>query len=81
MAFIVVDAEPVRPITYTRMQRERLVKIIDCIPEQEQVLLLEIAKRFISDDVASVDDLQAIAAARRELIDGETVSHDAINWD
>ena len=61
--------------------RERIVKIIDCIPEQEQVLLLEIAKRFISDDVASVDDLQAIAAARRELIDGETVSHDAINWD
>ena len=61
--------------------RERLVKIIDCMPEQEQALLLEIAKRFISDDVASVDDLQAIAAARRELIDGETVRHDAINWD
>ena len=34
---------------------ERLVKIIDCMPEQ--ALLWEIAKRFVSDDVASVDDI------------------------
>ena len=46
--------------------RERIVKIIDCMPEQEQVLLLEIAKRFISDDVASVDDLRAIISTHRE---------------
>ena len=61
--------------------RERLVKMIDCMPEQEQVLLFEIAKRFVSDDIASTDDLEAIAAAREDLQKGETVSHNAINWD
>jgi len=55
--------------------------MIDCMPEQEQVLLFEIAKRFVSDDIASADDLEAIAAAREDLQKGETVSHNAINWD
>ena len=61
--------------------RERLVKMIDCMPEQEQALLFEIAKRFISDDIASADDLAAIKAAREDLANGETVSHDDIDWD
>ena len=61
--------------------RERLVQIIDCMPEQEQALLFEIAKRFVSDDIASADDLEAISAARQELRAGETVSHNEINWD
>lgn len=61
--------------------REQLVEMIDCMPEQEQVLLFEIAKRFVSDDIASADDLAAIAAAREDLKKGETVSHNAINWD
>ena len=38
-------------------------------------------KRFVSDDIASTDDLEAIAAAREDLQKGETVSHNAINWD
>ena len=49
------------------------------MPEQEQALLFEIAKRFVSDDIASADDLEAIA--REDLKKGETVSHNAINWD
>lgn len=61
--------------------RERLVEMIDCIPEQEQLLLLEIAKRFVSDDIASTDDIAAIKAARQDLANGETVSHNEINWD
>lgn len=61
--------------------RERLVRMIDCMPEQEQALLFEIAKRFVSDDIASADDLEAITAARQELAAGETVNHNDINWD
>ena len=61
--------------------RERLVEMIDCIPEKEQILLFEIAKRFVSDDIASADDLTAIKAAREDLANGETVSHNEINWD
>ena len=61
--------------------RNRLVEMIDCMPEQEQLLLFEIAKRFVSDDIASADDLAAIKAAREDLASGETVSHDDIDWD
>ena len=32
-------------------------------------------------DSISCDDLAAIAAAREDLAKGETVSHNAINWD
>ncbi|MBQ1309181.1 MAG: hypothetical protein IIY54_05705 [Ruminococcus sp.] len=61
--------------------KKQLVDVIDCLPEQEQILLFEIAKRFISDDVANADDVEAVRAARQEYANGETVNHDAINWD
>ena len=60
--------------------RDRLVRAIDVLPEQEQSLLLEIALRFISDDVATPDDLKAIRKAREEYARGETVPADAIDW-
>lgn len=61
--------------------REQLVGVIDCLPEAEQSLLLEIARRFLSDDVATPDDLNEIQAARKEYASGQTISHGAINWD
>ena len=60
--------------------REQLVGVIDCLPETEQSLLLEIARRFLPDDVAVPDDLEAIQAARAEYARGQTVPHEAINW-
>ena len=60
--------------------REQLVGMIDCLPEADQSLLLEIVKRFIPDDVATPDDLAAIQAAREEYERGETVPHEAIDW-
>ncbi len=61
--------------------REQLVGVIDCLPETEQSLLLEIARRFLPDDIATPDDLEAIQQARAEYADGQTVPHNAINWD
>lgn len=60
--------------------REQLVSVIDCLPETEQTLLLEIARRFMSDDRATPDDLAAIQTARAEYLRGDTVPHSAINW-
>ena len=48
--------------------------MIDCLPETEQSLLLEIARRFLPDD------LEAIRLARAEYARGATVPHSAINW-
>ena len=61
--------------------KKQLIDVIDYLPEKEQTLLLEIAKRFVSDDVATQDDILAIQAARKEYENGETTDHNAINWD
>ena len=61
--------------------RDHLVEVIDCLPETEQSLLLQVALRFIADDVATTEDLDDIQAAREDYERGETVSHDAIIWD
>ena len=66
--------KPMSPI------REQLVGVIDCLPETEQSLLLEIARRFLPEDTASPDDLEAIREARAEYARGQTVPHEAINW-
>jgi len=60
--------------------REQLVSMIDCLPETEQSLLLEIVRRFLPDDIATPDDLEAIQTARAEYARGQTVPHEAINW-
>ena len=61
--------------------RNQLVDVIDCLPETEQILLYEIASRFIPDDIATPDDIAAHNIAMEEYRRGETVSHDDINWD
>lgn len=61
--------------------QQKLTEMIDCLPEQEQLLVLEIVKRFLRDDVATPDDLEAIEAARKEFSQKETVSHSAIQWE
>lgn len=60
--------------------RKQLDDMIDCMPEQEQILLFEIAKRFLSDDIATKDDLEAIRIAREEHRSGQTINHNSINW-
>ena len=54
--------------------------MIDLMPEAEQLLLLEIARRFVPDDAAAPEDLADIAQARREYRQGETIPHDSIDW-
>ena len=60
--------------------REQLVGVIDCLPEQEQSLLLEIARRFLPDDTATPEDLRDIQQARAEYARGVSIPHEAINW-
>ncbi len=61
--------------------RNQLIGMIDCLPEAEQVLLVEIVRRFIPDDVATPDDIAAHNLALEEYQRGETVDDEAINWD
>lgn len=58
--------------------RDQLNHMIDYLPEADQALLLEIVRRFVSDDVATPDDIAAISAARKEYDSGETVAHASV---
>ena len=61
--------------------KNQLLEIIDILPEEEQILLLNVARHFLPDDIATRDDLEAVAEALQEYENGETVSRDSINWD
>jgi len=60
--------------------RALLVDTIDCLHEPEQKLLLEIAMRFIPDDVATAEDVLDIQQADLEFARGEFFTDDDIDW-
>lgn len=60
--------------------KKELVKTIGFLHESEVLLLLEIAKRFVPDDVATLEDLLDIQQADEEFARGEYVRHDEIDW-
>ncbi|MCL1787270.1 MAG: hypothetical protein FWG38_04725 [Defluviitaleaceae bacterium] len=55
--------------------------ITDILEEPEQVLVLEIMKRFLPDYVATEEDLEDIARAKKEFVAGKTVSFNDVDWD
>ena len=61
--------------------KERLVNVIEQLPEADLTLLFEIACRFVDDDIATDDDIAAHNIAMAEYAAGETISHNDINWD
>ncbi len=54
--------------------RNQLIQMIDCLPDQEQLLLFEIVKRFVPDDATTPADLEDIQIARAEYANSETIS-------
>ena len=64
--------------------RNQLLQMIESVPEGELPILLEVVRRFVPvdvDDIATADDLEAHRVAMKEYANGETIAHDAINWD
>lgn len=54
--------------------KKQLTEIIDILPEQEQILLYEIAKRFVADDIATADDIAATNEAQRNMLTGRPLT-------
>lgn len=61
--------------------KKELIQVIDILPEAEQYLLLQVARRFMPDDVATPDDIKAVTDARNEYAAGEVIPSSAINWE
>lgn len=60
---------------------KQLEQVIPYLSDREQSLLLEIALRFLPDDIATPQDLIDLAAADEEYARGEIVRHEDIDWD
>lgn len=61
--------------------KQQAFNTFDLLDERGQMLIIELMERLVPDDVATQHDLEMHAAALEEYKRGETVSHDAINWD
>ena len=69
---------------YNMSVKAQITEMVNLIPEAELPTVLELVRHFVPvnlDDVATADDLAAHDAAMKEYRAGETVAHNAINWD
>ncbi len=64
--------------------RAELMDLVDCIPESDVPIVLEVVRRFsvsdIDDDIATSEDIAAHEQAMGEWANGEAVPMDKINW-
>lgn len=63
--------------------KAQIFEMVDRIPDTELPIILEVVRRFVPvdiDDIATAEDLAAHRAAMKEYEAGETVSHEAIDW-
>lgn len=60
---------------------KQISTMVEQLREPEQILVFEIIKRFLSDDIATDEDLKDISIARKEFSRGETINHNDIDWD
>lgn len=64
--------------------KAQIMEMIDFVPENQLPSLLNIVKQFVqgnADDFVTEDDLRAHRLAMQEYENGDTVSHEDINWD
>lgn len=65
---------------------KEVIDLMEILPESEQNFALEFIKKLViawDPDFTKVtpSERAEMEAAKREIERGETVSHDAINWD
>jgi hypothetical protein len=60
--------------------KQQAFQVFDLLTEKEQNLIFELIKSLAPDDMSTPDDISTHNAAMRDYRCGETVSHDAINW-
>jgi len=64
--------------------KAQIVELVNLVPDVDLPTLLEVVKHFVpaeTDDVATKEDLMASKEALIEYVNGQTISHNDINWD
>jgi len=60
---------------------QNVAQLYEQLSEREQSIIAELIYRLLPDDIATPDDLIAIAESQTDYERGETISHNDINWD
>ena len=63
------------------MSKEMLKGLIDLIDESDTETIFRVLVRFVPEDKALPDEIEAIERANESIAQPGTVSHDSINWD
>lgn len=61
------------------MSKEMVKSLIDLVPDADIETIYRVVVKFIPEDKPEPDELEAIAEAKADT--GQTIPHDAINWD
>ena len=63
--------------------KSQIFEMLNLIPDNDLPTVLDVVRHFVpvdQDDYVTQEDLVAHAEAMKEYAGGETVSHNAINW-
>ena len=60
--------------------KQQAFRTFDLLTEKEQTLVFELIRSLAPDDIATPDDIVTHTAAMEDFRQGETISHDSINW-
>ena len=63
--------------------KSQIFEMLNLIPDNDLPTVLDVVRHFVpvdQDDYVTQEDLVAHAEAMEEYAGGETISHNAINW-
>lgn len=60
------------------MSRDALHSLIDIVDEKEIDTVYRILLKFVEEDAAAPDEVEAIRQARQEIANGELFSHEEV---
>lgn len=66
---------------YMIASRKQLHDIIDAVDSEKLGNLYQVLVKFMPEDEPMPDEVEAIRKGREEILRGDVVGHDEIDWD
>lgn len=60
--------------------KQTLHHLIDIVDNNEIGILYQLLLKFVPDDVAMADEVEAMNIAEKQFTNGEIVGHNSIDW-
>lgn len=63
------------------VSRQQIHDLVEIVSSDELDVVYHLLTKFIEEDTATPDEIDAIEAGREDIRMGRTVKHEDINWD